>query len=143
MDATSTVEVVGAEGGAGNSGGGGGGGDMVASVTSIMENSKDAMDELFQDEAEVDDMVYRLNLTFANTGGRRTGWWSRPFSFRICSAGFPLICSHSSFIHTQYASLLIFYFLQANAGYEIPARLRTLHNLVIQYASQGRYAEGN
>ncbi|KAG1678228.1 Kinesin light chain [Nymphon striatum] len=27
----------------------------------------------------------------------------------------------------------------ANAGYEIPARLRTLHNLVIQYASQGRY----
>ena len=28
---------------------------------------------------------------------------------------------------------------EANAGYEIPARLRTLHNLVIQYASQGRY----
>ncbi len=28
---------------------------------------------------------------------------------------------------------------QATAGYEIPARLRTLHNLVIQYASQGRY----
>ncbi|XP_023325577.1 kinesin light chain [Eurytemora carolleeae] len=33
---------------------------------------------------------------------------------------------------TQYA-------FPANAGYEIPARLRTLHNLVIQYASQGRY----
>ncbi|XP_076237959.1 kinesin light chain isoform X3 [Calliopsis andreniformis] len=28
---------------------------------------------------------------------------------------------------------------QVNTGYEIPARLRTLHNLVIQYASQGRY----
>ncbi|XP_047997494.1 kinesin light chain [Leguminivora glycinivorella] len=28
---------------------------------------------------------------------------------------------------------------QVTAGYEIPARLRTLHNLVIQYASQGRY----
>uniref|UniRef100_A0A0K0FAD6 Kinesin light chain n=1 Tax=Strongyloides venezuelensis TaxID=75913 RepID=A0A0K0FAD6_STRVS len=27
----------------------------------------------------------------------------------------------------------------ANAGYEVPARLRTLHNLVIQYAAQGRY----
>ena len=27
----------------------------------------------------------------------------------------------------------------ASSGYEIPARLRTLHNLVIQYASQGRY----
>lgn len=27
----------------------------------------------------------------------------------------------------------------ANGGYEIPTRLRTLHNLVIQYASQGRY----
>ena len=85
MDATSTVEVVGAEGGAGGSGAG----DMAASVNSIMENSKDAMAELFQDEAEVDDMVYRLNLTFANTGGRRTGWWSRPFSFRICTTGFP------------------------------------------------------
>lgn len=24
-------------------------------------------------------------------------------------------------------------------NYEIPARLRTLHNLVIQYASEGRY----
>merc|ERR1712223_496060 len=31
------------------------------------------------------------------------------------------------------------YVQQANPGYEIPARLRTLHNLVIQYASQGRY----
>lgn len=28
---------------------------------------------------------------------------------------------------------------QVSAGYEIPARLRTLHNLVIQYASQGRF----
>lgn len=27
----------------------------------------------------------------------------------------------------------------AGGHYEIPARLRTLHNLVIQYASQGRY----
>jgi kinesin light chain len=26
-----------------------------------------------------------------------------------------------------------------NAGYEIPSRLKTLHNLVVQYASQGRY----
>jgi len=30
-------------------------------------------------------------------------------------------------------------FNQATADSEIPARLRTLHNLVIQYASQGRY----
>jgi kinesin light chain len=29
-------------------------------------------------------------------------------------------------------------FISAN-GYEIPTRLKTLHNLVIQYASQGRY----
>ncbi|CAN0308632.1 unnamed protein product [Lampetra planeri] len=28
---------------------------------------------------------------------------------------------------------------QPSGGYEIPARLKTLHNLVIQYASQGRY----
>lgn len=56
MDAASTVEVVGAEGSAVNTGGGGGG-DMAASVTSIMENSKDAMAELFQDEAEVYDAI--------------------------------------------------------------------------------------
>jgi len=30
-------------------------------------------------------------------------------------------------------------FSQATAGAEVPARLRTLHTLVIQYASQGRY----
>ena len=39
---------------------------------------------------------------------------------------------HDTSTSTQYVQ-------QANAGYEIPARLRTLHNLVIQYASQGRY----
>jgi len=97
MDAASTVEVVGAEGSAVNTGGGGGG-DMAASVTSIMENSKDAMAELFQDEAE-------------EAGGQDGG---------------------ADPSHSGYAQ-------QANAGYEIPARLRTLHNLVIQYASQGRY----
>ena len=45
------------------------------------------------------------------------------------------------------ASLKLFYYIDylqyvqqaANAGYEIPARLRTLHNLVIQYASQVQY----
>ena len=30
-------------------------------------------------------------------------------------------------------------FSQATAGSEVPARLRTLHHLIIQYASQGRY----
>lgn len=39
--------------------------------------------------------------------------------------------SHPTPAHSMAAS--------ASAGYEIPARLRTLHNLVIQYASQGRY----
>ena len=43
---------------------------------------------------------------------------------------------HDSSVNAGSASQ---YVQQANAGYEIPARLRTLHNLVIQYASQGRY----
>ena len=30
-------------------------------------------------------------------------------------------------------------FSQASAGFEVSGRLRTLHNLVVQYASQGRY----
>ena len=30
-------------------------------------------------------------------------------------------------------------FSQATAGCELPSRLRLLHNLIIQYASQGRY----
>ena len=29
--------------------------------------------------------------------------------------------------------------MSVGSGYEIPVRLRTLHNLVVQYASQGRY----
>jgi len=46
--------------------------------------------------------------------------------------GVPGVQGGDSGANSQYAQ-------QANAGYEIPARLRTLHNLVIQYASQGRY----
>lgn len=39
----------------------------------------------------------------------------------------------SVMMHSQSSSV------SHGSGYEIPARLRTLHNLVIQYASQGRY----
>lgn len=41
--------------------------------------------------------------------------------------------SHMSQPHSRAAAAA------QQGGYEIPARLRTLHNLVIQYASQGRY----
>ncbi|KAK0408889.1 hypothetical protein QR680_004224 [Steinernema hermaphroditum] len=44
--------------------------------------------------------------------------------------------TNSQFIQPTPASTMA---ASANAGYEIPARLRTLHNLVIQYASQSRY----
>merc|ERR1740129_2199803 len=74
--------------------------EMGASVASaVMEASKDAMAELFQEEVE--------DGQGGQDGGQEAGGGN--------------------------------YFHQANAGYEIPARLRTLHNLVIQYASQGRY----
>jgi len=74
--------------------------EMGASVASgVMEASKDAMAELFQDEVE--------DGQGGQDGGQEAGGGN--------------------------------YSHQANAGYEIPARLRTLHNLVIQYASQGRY----
>lgn len=43
------------------------------------------------------------------------------------------ICSVSQPHHSSAAAAA------QQGGYEIPARLRTLHNLVIQYASQGRY----
>jgi len=77
--------------------------EMGVSVASgVMEASKDAMAELFQDETE----EVNLNVSVQEVGQSQYGG--------------------------QYAQ-------QANAGYEIPARLRTLHNLVIQYASQGRY----
>ncbi|XP_060711885.1 kinesin light chain 3 isoform X1 [Hemiscyllium ocellatum] len=39
-------------------------------------------------------------------------------------------------LHQQHSSAAA---AAQQGGYEIPARLRTLHNLVIQYASQGRY----
>ena len=43
---------------------GGGAGDVTASVTSIMETSKDTMAELFQDEAEVGRVIVILLTTF-------------------------------------------------------------------------------
>lgn len=43
---------------------------------------------------------------------------------------FPSVQQHSSNVAMAAAN---------QGGYEIPDRLRTLHNLVIQYASQGRY----
>ena len=50
-----------------------------------------------------------------------------------------LIRCHLNFYHFQIDTDKKRQTMQANAGYEIPARLRTLHNLVIQYASQGRW----
>uniref|UniRef100_A0A8C6TWB7 Kinesin light chain n=1 Tax=Neogobius melanostomus TaxID=47308 RepID=A0A8C6TWB7_9GOBI len=44
--------------------------------------------------------------------------------------------SHSRTAHSPHSSAEA---AAQQGGYEIPARLRTLHNLVIQYASQGRY----
>jgi kinesin light chain len=41
--------------------------------------------------------------------------------------------SYADLAHSASASFI------SSTGYEIPARLKTLHNLVIQYASQGRY----
>lgn len=46
---------------------------------------------------------------------------------------FNLLCLLVSHQHSAAAAAA------QQGGYEIPARLRTLHNLVIQYASQGRY----
>lgn len=43
---------------------------------------------------------------------------------------------HVSVVQQQHSSAAA---AAQQGGYEIPARLRTLHNLVIQYASQGRY----
>ena len=47
---------------------------------------------------------------------------------------------HPNFLHTASQQSSMAASMAASAGgYEIPASLRTLHNLVIQYASQGRY----
>lgn len=48
-----------------------------------------------------------------------------------------LTCACYSTVQHQHNSAAVAAAQQG--GYEIPARLRTLHNLVIQYASQGRY----
>ncbi|XP_023668033.2 kinesin light chain 3 [Paramormyrops kingsleyae] len=49
---------------------------------------------------------------------------------------FPTDEEEQSQISRQHSSAVM---AAQQGGYEIPARLRTLHNLVIQYASQGRY----
>ncbi|CAC5374068.1 KLC [Mytilus coruscus] len=56
------------------------------------------------------------------------------------SSGFPddgdEVCQHSEVLSPSQPSAMA---QAASGGYEIPARLRTLHNLVIQYASQRQY----
>lgn len=57
----------------------------------------------------------------------------------ICAAQPPARQTHpfaSSVSQPHHSSAAV---AAQQGGYEIPARLRTLHNLVIQYASQGRY----
>lgn len=56
-----------------------------------------------------------------------------PDSYHTPSHVFVFVCSVSQPHHSSAAAAA------QQGGYEIPARLRTLHNLVIQYASQGRY----
>lgn len=62
--------------------------------------------------------------------------WLLALSLQACCANcFPIYSSGSAVPH-QHSSAVA---AAQQGGYEIPARLRTLHNLVIQYASQGRY----
>lgn len=62
--------------------------------------------------------------------------------------GFELMIYLLEHVHMRLSAALVFAVSRPHSsaaaaaqqgGYEIPARLRTLHNLVIQYASQGRY----
>ena len=85
---------------------------------STLEGVNVSKDELFGDESGADG-----NGVGGVGDGSLVGGGGGPDN-----AGSPLPQSASA------ASLA-----QANPGYEIPARLRTLHNLVIQYASQVRH----
>lgn len=61
--------------------------------------------------------------------------WVLPLSVEACWANCAVFVSVPTVPH-QHSSAVA---AAQQGGYEIPARLRTLHNLVIQYASQGRY----
>jgi kinesin light chain len=76
--------------------------------------------DLVQDLFPNDDEIYMDSQDLA--GGRNQ---SRRFDSYADLTMSPSQSAMGSFISTN--------------GYEIPARLKTLHNLVIQYASQGRY----
>ncbi|XP_064088564.1 kinesin light chain-like isoform X8 [Macrobrachium nipponense] len=87
----------------------------VQDSESSMEEKKDKSDDPVVDLFPDDDADDRAGL-------KRSGEFGSQASLAAMSPTPP----------SQFAQ-------QVNAGYEIPARLRTLHNLVIQYASQGRY----
>ncbi|XP_071551881.1 kinesin light chain isoform X9 [Panulirus ornatus] len=87
----------------------------VQDSESSMEEKKDKSDDPVVDLFPDDDAEDRAGL-------KRSGDFGSQASLAAMSPTPP----------SQFAQ-------QVNAGYEIPARLRTLHNLVIQYASQGRY----
>ena len=95
-------------------GGGGGGGGGTGINDSITESSGSPIERVDQTASTKDADIFGDDADDQNSQ----------------SVG------HDSSVNAGSASQ---YVQQANAGYEIPARLRTLHNLVIQYASQGRY----
>lgn len=62
--------------------------------------------------------------------------WLLAVSVPACCANCAPVYSSVPAVPHQHSSAVA---AAQQGGYEIPARLRTLHNLVIQYASQGRY----
>ncbi|XP_071038985.1 kinesin light chain [Parasteatoda tepidariorum] len=116
--------------------------DELANTQQKLQASEQQVVQLEEDKKQLEFMNSLKKYdseTVCIQGNEESVSEKKPDSEEPLNLGFPrkkftysYSCSLSPTPSTQMS-------VSANAGYEIPARLRTLHNLVIQYASQGRY----
>ncbi|XP_054721166.1 kinesin light chain-like isoform X2 [Uloborus diversus] len=112
--------------------------DELANTQQKLQASEQMVAQLEEDKKHLE-FMNALKKYDNETGSEENFPEKKPDSEEPLNLGFPEddddSAHHEALSPTPSTQMSV----SANAGYEIPARLRTLHNLVIQYASQGRY----
>ncbi|GFS89925.1 kinesin light chain [Nephila pilipes] len=112
--------------------------DELANTQQKLQVSEQMVAQLEEDKKHLE-FMNALKKYDNETGSEENVLEKKPDSDEPLNLGFPEddddSAHHEALSPTPSTQMSV----SANAGYEIPARLRTLHNLVIQYASQGRY----
>uniref|UniRef100_A0A2L2YKV3 Kinesin light chain n=1 Tax=Parasteatoda tepidariorum TaxID=114398 RepID=A0A2L2YKV3_PARTP len=112
--------------------------DELANTQQKLQASEQQVVQLEEDKKQLE-FMNSLKKYDSETGNEESVSEKKPDSEEPLNLGFPEddddSAHHEALSPTPSTQMSV----SANACFEIPARLRTLHNLVIQYASQGRY----